>query len=400
MISRSILTTIIGVLFGAVIYLSSEAGIIIIFLTGGVAYFIGLILEDIELKQQNQFFSFSNLEMSEKISYPDEIPGAMIIYSLKQNRTTVIMDFRVDAKPQNFRLSVLKNLTNFEFRVSEDAFKTIFSLTLDFPNLNYLQLIKDPRQLTEFHLSLKERLEDFKTTLLKIIPGLVVSVVSKLGLSELNSSSHILPIGIQDPSYSLLAPPTKFSCENKFPDEPNITNDKILDSENDSFNIKDNESGIGNNFNPFPDSEEEFILEDLNQSNESVNSGLIDPEVDIPFEEVQNIKDHTDTYFKTHLEEGGTLSLPLTTSILSEDLITKQAPSRLLGESSGVSESEVAIDYSKAQNFRPLDEKDEKFDESIINRLAGEINKKRDENLRKMIQKEKSTINENYYRSS
>ena len=400
MISRSILTTIIGVLFGAVIYLSSEAGIIIIFLTGGVAYFIGLILEDIELKQQNQFFSFSNLEMSEKISYPDEIPGAMIIYSLKQNRTTVIMDFRVDAKPQNFRLSVLKNLTNFEFRVSEDAFKTIFSLTLDFPNLNYLQLIKDPRQLTEFHLSLKERLEDFKTTLLKIIPGLVVSVVSKLGLSELNSSSHILPIGIQDPSYSLLAPPTKFSCENKFPDESNITNDKILDSENDSFNIKDNESGIGNNFNPFPDSEEEFILEDLNQSNESVNSGLIDPEVDIPFEEVQNIKDHTDTYFKTHLEEGGTLSLPLTTSILSEDLITKQAPSRLLGESSGVSESEVAIDYSKAQNFRPLDEKDEKFDESIINRLAGEINKKRDENLRKMIQKEKSTINENYYRSS
>jgi len=400
MISRSILTTIIGVLFGAVIYLSSEAGIIIIFLTGGVAYFIGLILEDIELKQQNQFFSFSNLEMSEKISYPDEIPGAMIIYSLKQNRTTVIMDFRVDAKPQNFRLSVLKNLTNFEFRVSEDAFKTIFSLTLDFPNLNYLQLIKDPRQLTEFHLSLKERLEDFKTTLLKIIPGLVVSVVSKLGLSELNSSSHILPIGIQDPSYSLLAPPTKFSCENKFPDEPNITNDKILDSENDSFNIKDNESGIGNNFNPFPDSEEEFILEDLNQSNESVNSGLIDPEVDIPFEEVQNIKDHTNTYFKTHLEEGGTLPLPLTTSILSEDLITKQAPSRLLGESSGVSESEVAIDYSKAQNFRPLDEKDEKFDESIINRLAGEINKKRDENLRKMIQKEKSTINENYYRSS
>jgi len=400
MISRSILTTIIGVLFGAVIYLSSEAGIIIIFLTGGVAYFIGLILEDIELKQQNQFFSFSNLEMSEKISYPDEIPGAMIIYSLKQNRTTVIMDFRVDAKPQNFRLSVLKNLTNFEFRVSEDAFKTIFSLTLDFPNLNYLQLIKDPRQLTEFHLSLKERLEDFKTTLLKIIPGLVVSVVSKLGLSELNSSSHILPIGIQDPSYSLLAPPTKFSCENKFPDESNITNDKILDSENDSFNIKDNESGIGNNFNPFPDSEEEFILEDLNQSNESVNSGLIDPEVDIPFEEVQNIKDHTDTYFKTHLEEGGTLSLPLTTSILSEDLITKQAPSRLLGESSGVSESEVAIDYSKAQNFRPLDEKDEKFDESIINRLAGEINKKKDENLRKMIQKEKSTINENYYRSS
>ncbi|WP_455141192.1 hypothetical protein [Candidatus Hodarchaeum mangrovi] len=391
MISRSTLTTIIGFLFGVVIYLSSETGIIIVFLTGGVAYFIGLILEEIELKQQHQFFSFSNLEMSEKIFYPEEIPGAMIIYSFKENRTTVIIDFRVDAKPQNFRLSVVKNLTNFEFRVSEDAFKTIFNLTLDFPNLNYLQLIKNPRQLGEFHLSLKERLEDFKTTLLKVIPGLVISAVSKPGLSEFKFNSRILAIDNQDPPS-----PPKSPHEIIIPNEPNITNNKILDSETDNFNTKDNKSEIEKNFDLFPDSEEEFILEDLNQSNEKANSGLIDPEVNIPIEEVQNIKNHNNTYFNTYLEKEGNLPLPLTTSILSEDLIAKQAPSNLSGESSTASEPNVVIDFSKVQYLKSSDEKDEKFDESFINRLIEEINKKKDENLCEMIQKEKSIINENY----
>ena len=392
----TILTTIIGFLLGTVIYLSSEAGFAVIFLTGCVAYFIGLILDEFELKHRNQLFSFSNLEMNEKIFYPEEIPVATVIYSLKENRTTVIMDLRVDAKPQNFRLSVLKNLTKFEFRVSEDALKTIFSLTLDFPDLNYPVLIQNPKQLTEFHLSLKERLEDFKATLLKIIPGLVISSITKSELLEIDSGSNFLTTEYQNPPSSLWLTPKQPSAEITFPDGSSSTNKYDSTSEINNFNNKESESGIEQIFKSSSEVEEDFILEDLNQSNIVVNPELIDPKVDIPSEEIQNLKNSNNKYFDAYLEEGGRPPMPFTTSILSEEVITDQATSQLSIEPSKEPKQELEIDYSKVQNIGSSDELFEKFNKNFTNKIENQLNKQKDKSLQEQIQKEKSIISKNY----
>ncbi|UCE14349.1 MAG: hypothetical protein JSV04_04025, partial [Candidatus Heimdallarchaeota archaeon] len=117
MLSRSLLTSIIGFLIGCVIYITIEtASIIMIIIIGGVGYFIGLILDNADIKNHHKSFHFSSIPDTQEIFQPTDIPEALIIYTPKENLTIVSIDFHIKTKPQEFRLSVLKNLQDYQFR--------------------------------------------------------------------------------------------------------------------------------------------------------------------------------------------------------------------------------------------------------------------------------------------
>ncbi len=177
MISKSILTTIIGFLFGNILFLVINSNSIIIFLFGGVGYFVGLMLDNADRKLQIDMFHFTNIKSSHEIFYSDLLPEAMIIFSAYDNITTVFLDYRIEAKPEDYRLSVLKNLQEFDFRVIEDSSKTIFSLSIEFPEFNYPLLLSSEKEMERFIHDIKERSVDFQVAIQKIIPGLVISII-------------------------------------------------------------------------------------------------------------------------------------------------------------------------------------------------------------------------------
>ncbi|MHA1969741.1 MAG: DUF2273 domain-containing protein [Candidatus Hodarchaeales archaeon] len=172
--SRSLLTSLIGFLIGFIIYPDT----IFLFLCGGVGYFVGLLLDNVDVKNQLDLFYFNNVHATQDVFQPDDIPEAVIIYSRKEKKTIVQIDFRVDSKPQDFRLSVLKNFQEFDFRIIEDANKTTFSLLLDYPDCNYPQIELIDEQKTELHFDIRERSKDFQTALQKIVPGLRLTIVA------------------------------------------------------------------------------------------------------------------------------------------------------------------------------------------------------------------------------
>ncbi|UCG03398.1 MAG: hypothetical protein JSW11_05280 [Candidatus Heimdallarchaeota archaeon] len=177
MLNRSILTAIIGFLVGCLFYYMADASVVIVLIMGCSGYFVGLILDNADIKHQLDTFHFSNLSTQEIFQSAD-IPEALIFYSPKENLTTVSIDFQVDTKPQTFRLSVLKNLQEHQFRILEDSSKTMFSLTLDYPECNYPKILSSPNQKEKFHYDIKEHSLDFQNAIQKIIPGLVLSKIS------------------------------------------------------------------------------------------------------------------------------------------------------------------------------------------------------------------------------
>ena len=176
MLNYSILTAIIGFLVGCLLYYLSDVGVIVLLIMGCTGYILGLFLDNANVKHQFETYHFSN-GLSQDIFQPADLPEALILYSSKENLTTVSIDFHVETKPQTFRLSVLKNLQNHQFRISEDSSKTVFSLTLDFPECNYRKLSSDHKE--ELHYNIRERSLDFQNAVTKIIPGLVLSVFSQ-----------------------------------------------------------------------------------------------------------------------------------------------------------------------------------------------------------------------------
>ncbi|MHA1969105.1 MAG: hypothetical protein ACW964_15065, partial [Candidatus Hodarchaeales archaeon] len=113
--SRSLLTSLIGFLIGFIIYPDT----IFLFLCGGVGYFVGLLLDNVDVKNQLDSLYFNSVHVTQDVFQPDDIPEAVIIYSRKEKKTIVQIDFRIDSKPQDFRLSVLKNFQEFDFRIIE-----------------------------------------------------------------------------------------------------------------------------------------------------------------------------------------------------------------------------------------------------------------------------------------
>ena len=110
MITKSVLTSIIGVLIGYLIYLVIEPNSSFVLIFGGLGYSLGLLLENIDNKTIIEKYHFTNPTASHELFYLNEIPEAVIIYSLHKNSTIVLLDFEIRAKPENYRLTVLKNL--------------------------------------------------------------------------------------------------------------------------------------------------------------------------------------------------------------------------------------------------------------------------------------------------
>ncbi|MFX0170597.1 MAG: hypothetical protein ACFE9L_01625 [Candidatus Hodarchaeota archaeon] len=229
MIKKSWLTTVIGFLIGCLIYLTIESSTLIVFITGGVGYFLGLILDGADIKNQMETFHFTSITPTLQYFHVDDIPEALIMYSLKENVTSVMIDFKVEIKPQNFRLSVLKNLHNFEFRVIEDANKTIFSLSLEYPECNYPDLLAT-NQIDNIHFDIQEYSHDFQGALQKIVPGLVLSPLHYPDLfgEELDQSLQ----------QSIIISPSKPSCpslsgqnpdSNEFKVDTSIENQDLID---------------------------------------------------------------------------------------------------------------------------------------------------------------------------
>lgn len=153
---------------------------------GVVGYFIGLILDNAEQKSLH----FSSIPVTQEIFQLADIPEALIMYTPKENLTTVSIDFQVKTKPQEFRLSVLKNLQDYQFRVLEDFSKTIFSLNLDYPECNYPKLASSPQEVAEFRFDIHERSLDFQNAVQKIVPGIVLSKINYPNLYIEDFSSH------------------------------------------------------------------------------------------------------------------------------------------------------------------------------------------------------------------
>ncbi|MHA1978280.1 MAG: DUF2273 domain-containing protein [Candidatus Hodarchaeales archaeon] len=205
MLNKSILTTIIGFLFGYFLYTIIDSNTLFIFLFGGMGYFVGLILDNADRRLQLDTFHFSSIASSHEIFYSNIIPEAVIIYSKFDNITSVLLDYRIEAKPEDYRLSVLKNLQEFNFRVIEDSSKTIFSLFIEYPEFNYPRITDSKKDLEKFFYDIRELSIDFQGTVQKIIPGLALSSINKPNIfgdqNQLISDNNTVSRSINPPEY-------------------------------------------------------------------------------------------------------------------------------------------------------------------------------------------------------
>lgn len=219
MITKSVLTSIIGVLTGYLIYLLIEPNSSFVLLFGGLGYSLGLILENIDNKSVMEKFHFTNPTASHELFYLNEIPEAVIIYSIHNNTTIVLLDFEIRAKPENYRLTVLKNLKEFEFRVIEDASRTLISLCMEYPEIDYRKVNETRADVKVFFHDIKERSKDFKSAIEKLIPGIVIEGIEKPDIfgsldsfqldSPFKRSRNIYPTG----SDQDLSPNKKFNLK-------------------------------------------------------------------------------------------------------------------------------------------------------------------------------------------
>ena len=192
MLSYSTFTSIIGFLTGFIFYLTVESTITFLFLFGGVGYFIGMFFDNKEYKDQLGKFDLATMPTSYKIFHPAELPESTIVYSPHDNITTAFLALKVERKPENYRLSVLKNLHEYDFRIIEDSSQTIFSLCIEYPEFNYSSIKHSEIQNGKFLYDIKEHSLDFQGALRKIIPGLVLSISPHPNIFNQNDSSNYL----------------------------------------------------------------------------------------------------------------------------------------------------------------------------------------------------------------
>ncbi|MFX0205940.1 MAG: hypothetical protein ACFFDT_08125 [Candidatus Hodarchaeota archaeon] len=320
MIKKSWLTTVIGFLIGCLIYLTIESSSLIVFITGGVGYFLGLILDGADIKYQMETFNFTSIAPTQQHFQVDNIPEAIIIYSLKENLTSVLIDFKVIMKPQNFRLSVLKNLQEFEFRVIEDADKTIFSLSLEYPECNYPDLLAT-NQIEKLHFDIQECSHDFKGALQKIVPGLVLSPILNPDLFGDELDQSLLQSTIKSPPKPS-SPPSDLNLDNnELSVDNSAENQNLIDFDEKTIShelidysskhfVKDSSQNLKRSLNSgkneqrsnlfkkdegIPDKsniDESEIMKDLFKTSRSMNKVQDEPEVpNLSPEDVQQLKD-------------------------------------------------------------------------------------------------------------
>ncbi len=330
MVSRSLLTAIIGFLVGCLFYVAIDPNLVIVLILGGVGYLLGLILDNADVKHQLETFHFSSIPATQKILQPTDIPEASIIYSPKETQTSVLIDFFVQTKPQDIRLSVLKNLQENELRMFEDSKKTFLSLTLDYPDFNYPKI--SPKQMKDFHFDIHERGLDFQNAAQKIVPGLVLSPLQSteisaeeeqrlnLGLSSRTSPQAPPPSPPSPPSDMLPADSTRERVRPPLEeiDRKRIFKELITYPPNPELEESE-QNEIKRQYSSKDDEvDESDILEDLFESSDS----SLEPNVpDLSPEDVEQLQNLNQRQLEGFLdEESQDSAVP---SLMSADELTK-----------------------------------------------------------------------------
>ncbi|MHA2246491.1 MAG: hypothetical protein ACXADY_16235 [Candidatus Hodarchaeales archaeon] len=439
MLNRSILTSIIGFLSGCLLYYTSEASVAIVLIMGCVGYFLGLILDNADIKYQLETFHFSSIPSTQEKFQSGDIPEASIIYSAKENLTTVSIVFRVKTKPQDFRLSVIKNLQEYQFCILEDAGKTILSLTLNYPECNYPKLLSSVDQKKEFHFNIRERSLDFRNAVQKIVPGLFLSQVLYPDLYGEEKSQSPLDTSERFPHPP---PPSSSSPVNHFPQTSNFSEknsnerigplgfpsssniDRRLISKelidyppSPELETKDQSGIISPNHERSPPSEEdEEIIKESEIMDDLLQSSPIEPRVpDLSPEDVQQLKNHNKRRLEIFLDKESSespspslVSAAKLASIdrdeLSSDEVNENGEDdnkELINEKIVDRESEeinnIRIDYSNTSQSFVEEIGSEKFNQDIVDR----INKKIEDEINKVksnpeIQKEMDEVRKHF----
>ncbi len=373
MVSRSLLTAIIGFLVGCLFYVAIDPSLVIVLILGGVGYLLGLILDNAEVKHQLETFHFSSIPATQKILQSTDIPGASIIYSPKENQTSVLIDFFVQTKPQDIRLSVLKNLQENELRMVEDSKKTFLSLILDYPDFNYPKI--SLKQKSEFHFDIHERGLDFQNAAQKIVPGLVLSPLQSTEIFSEEESRMNLRLSSQtSPQAPPPSPPSPPS--DMFPDDSprkrvrppieEIDRKKIFKELIDyppSPELEESEqNGAERLYSPKDDEiDESEILEDLFESS---SDSSFEPDVpDLSPEDVEQLQNLNQRQLEGFLnEESPESAVP---SLMSANELFK-------AEQEEISLDEIKHEVSSVFQRSPDDDKTSGFDKEIVDQIKRE----------------------------
>ncbi|MFX0125729.1 MAG: hypothetical protein ACFFAE_19060 [Candidatus Hodarchaeota archaeon] len=360
MLERSVLTSIIGFLCGCLFYYIADANVFLVLIMGCVGYFFGLILDNADIKHQLETFHFTNLPTTQDYFQPEDIPDTNILYSSKENLTTVVINFQVDTKPQDFRLSVLKNLQGHQFRIVEDSGKTILNLTLDYPECNYPQLSSSANQTKDFHFDIRERSLDFQNAVQKIIPGLVFAPLLYSDLQQEESTKGhgtFLDRSSQSPPLS--------PSNNSFPQPPTYTSKEVPRLNINQKNSLQNTTPSS----PRTETESEEIYNVIDESKimeDLLPSSPSEPQIpDLSPENIQQLRKHNERQFEVFLSEN-----PLeTSSLVTADRLAgvDQEPTKEVIETENRDSSK--IDFTNLNHSTKEKTKLNQFDLNIINRI-------------------------------
>ncbi len=392
--NRSYLTAIIGFLIGCLVYLSIDQSSIYLFLFGGIGYLVGLYLDALDQKNQIAKYHFTSPNPAEKVFTVSTIPEALIIYSKYKNLTTILLEYEIKTKPQNFRLSVLKNFQEFEFEITEDSSRTTLVLPLYYPNLDYPSLLLKDTQLNELLFDIRERGSDFKNAIQKVVPGLF--------LSPLDRSNF----------YSMLTDEPDYTFSNFFT-SPNVKNTDInikqekdsnvspllrkpLISEREESSSSDlvkhpDEPGIEENLSSRAEtSEDEEYSEHIFINEDQILNDLLSSEKmkkrtyslpstpDLTPDEAIQIKGSNNKRFieflniegETDIDENPPSSSDEPFSFNKENYKEKYSVDDANSESTG--DDSIKIDYSNVESSQSLDGWHE-FNQSILSRIESKL---------------------------
>ncbi len=351
MLDRSVLTATIGFLCGCLFFYVEDANVLMVLVMGCVGYFFGLILDNADIKRQLETFYFSNQSITQDHFRSEDISEANIVYSSKENLTIAMINFQVDTKPQDFRLSVLKNLQEHQFRIEENSGKTILSLSLDYPECNYPQLSSSENQTKEFHFDIRERSLDFQNAVQKIIPGLVFAPLLCSGLQQEEEGPHDYHGAFIDRAPQ--SPPPSPPSNRTFSPHPNLTKkdaafmalspQKITEPEESQDMI-----------------DESKIMEDLLLSSPS------EPQIpDLPPENIQQLRKHNERQLEAFLNER---PLETSSSLVTADRLAggyQEEPTKEITEAENM--DSVKIDFTNLNHSTKT--KLKQFDLDIIDRI-------------------------------
>ncbi|MHA2290959.1 MAG: hypothetical protein ACXACK_02260 [Candidatus Hodarchaeales archaeon] len=392
MISRSVLTAIIGFLLGSMIYFTITANSSIVLIFGGVGYLIGLFLDNAEVKHQLEAYHFSSVHKTQDIIHSEVIPEAGFFYSPQEVRTTVIIGFKVETKSQSSRLSVLKNLQDHKFRIIEFPEKTILKLILDFPETNHPKIFSIPIQKEKFLFNVKERSIDFKNAIEKIVPGLVLTPLKfpdpiycdedreKYKASKNGNFSSVFP-----PDNNLPSSIPSNSTQNTIPNSKASPSSNSIDQKSVFTEIIDypqtpelEETSLSNISRPLVNDskkiDESEIMDDLLAKNQPEASSHIRVP-DLSPEDVQQLRNSNDRQLDSFLDsDPSNSSSPVLVSAdkLSNDdqIDTRSSKTEAKIEfETNDKEDKVKIDYSIV-NDPNNDQQLSDFDKKFISRIS------------------------------